>query len=79
MHACMYTYVYCTYLGNFKRDACEYSPGSSPYAINVGSTKAEDGEDKLYYRRHHNGPGTNFGSCVSLYAPGENIRSINNR
>ena len=32
----------------------------------------EDGEDKLYNN-------TNFGSCVALYAPGEDISSIDTR
>jgi len=33
----------------------------------------EDGEDKLYNSFF---VGTNFGSCVALYAPGEDISSI---
>ena len=63
-----------TYVGNYIRDACGYSPGSSPLAINVGATKMQDGEDKLYGSFSI---GTNFGPCVALYAPGESISSIN--
>ena len=51
-------------VGSFQHDACEYSPASSPYVINVGATEMENGEDKVYQ--------SNFGTCVSLYAPGEN-------
>ena len=31
------------FLGNFRRDSCDYSPSSSPDVINVGGTQqAED-------------------------------------
>ena len=63
-----------TYVGNSLRDACRYSPGSSPHAINVGATKMEDGEDKLYNSLFN---GTNFGPCVALYAPVESVSSVN--
>ena len=36
----------------------------------------EDGEDKLYDNFFS---GTNFGPCVALYAPGQDIESINTR
>ena len=57
-----------TYIGNSLRDACKYSPGSSPQVINVGATEMKDGEDQLYETFFY---GTNFGTCVSLYAPGQ--------
>ena len=68
------TGAYGIYIGNSLRDACRYSPGSSPHAINVGATKMEDGEDKLYDTFFS---GTNFGPCVALYAPGESVSSVN--
>ena len=60
-------------VGDFLSDACRFSPGSSPHAINVGAIKTEDGEDKLYDMLFS---GTNFGPCVALYAPGESVSSI---
>ena len=53
-------------IGNTLQNACRYSPGSSPHVINVGATKLENGEDRLYDMFFS---GTNFGPCVSLYAP----------
>ena len=46
------------------------------YVINVGATKTEDGEDRLYAMSFS---GTNFGPCVALYSPGESVSSINRR
>ena len=60
------------HLGNFLDDACKFSSGSSPLVINVGATRHEDGEDKLYETFH---VGTNYGKCVSLYAPGQSVTS----
>lgn len=64
----LYTYIHCitytVYLGNMHHDACNFSPGSSPRVINVGSTKMEHGKDQLSNK-------TNYGACVSLYAPGQ--------
>ena len=51
------------FIGNWFDDACKYYPGNSPHVINVGSTLIENGEDKLYK--------TNYGPCVTLYAPGQ--------
>ena len=52
--------------GNGNRDSCTRSPASSEYAISVGGTREGDG---LYLA----GSGTNFGSCIDIFAPGENI------
>ena len=68
---CIYIYILVSIqpviillcVGNSFRDACRYSPGSSPHVINVGVTKLENGKDKL--------DKSNYGPCVSLYAPGE--------
>lgn len=51
---------------NDRNDACNYSPARSPYAITVGGTAHNRYGDRLYV-------GTNFGSCVDVFAPGENI------
>ena len=46
-------------------DACQLSPGRSENVINVGATDATDTR----------WPYSNYGSCVSMYAPGVDIRS----
>ena len=50
--------------GNFKRDACQYSPGASQSAVTVGGTARND---FLYW---DSTSGTNFGCCVDIFAPG---------
>lgn len=52
--------------GNGMNDACSRSPASTRRAITVGGTRQGDG---LYLL----GPGTNFGACVDIFAPGERI------
>ena len=46
-----------------------YSPGASPDAITVGGTQQND---DLYLQLFD---GTNYGECVDIFAPGQNIRS----
>uniref|UniRef100_A0A8C3WY28 Proprotein convertase subtilisin/kexin type 9 n=1 Tax=Catagonus wagneri TaxID=51154 RepID=A0A8C3WY28_9CETA len=53
--------------GNFRDDACLYSPASSPKVITVGATNAQDQPVSLGVL------GTNFGRCVDLFAPGDDI------
>ena len=47
--------------GNEADDACNYSPSSAAAAITVGSTTSADEASDF----------TNFGSCVDIFAPGE--------
>ena len=56
--------------GNFKKDACEYTPASSKHAITVGGT--QETNDRLYWFENS---GTNFGKCVDIFAPGQRVRS----
>ncbi|XP_069843725.1 proprotein convertase subtilisin/kexin type 9-like [Dipodomys merriami] len=57
--------------GNFQSNACAYSPASSPEVITVG---AVDSQDQPFTQ----GPlGTNYGSCVDIFAPGKSIVSAN--
>ena len=51
--------------GNSRNDACYTSPASAKYAITVGGT---NNYDRLYYR-------TNYGKCVDIFAPGDNVLS----
>ncbi|XP_006879886.1 PREDICTED: proprotein convertase subtilisin/kexin type 9 [Elephantulus edwardii] len=55
--------------GNFRDDACLYSPASAPEVITVGATNAQDQPVTLGTL------GTNFGRCVDLFAPGDDIIS----
>jgi cerevisin len=55
--------------GNSRVDACNTSPGSSePFITVVGSSGRENKPSSF----------TNFGSCVTLFAPGENIVAAGN-
>ncbi|MBM7773225.1 subtilisin family serine protease [Actinokineospora baliensis] len=56
--------------GNNNGDACQTSPARTPSAITVG---ASDNADKRSLWT--NGQGSNYGSCVDLFAPGTNILS----
>jgi len=46
-----------------------FTPGSSPYALTVGGTQQND---NLYLRLFD---GTNYGKCVDIFAPGQDIMS----
>ncbi|XP_042525639.1 proprotein convertase subtilisin/kexin type 9-like [Dipodomys spectabilis] len=55
--------------GNFQSNACSYSPASSPEVITVGAVDSQ-------IQPLIQGPlGTNYGSCVDIFAPGKNIVS----
>uniref|UniRef100_A0A3Q3A3C3 Proprotein convertase subtilisin/kexin type 9 n=1 Tax=Kryptolebias marmoratus TaxID=37003 RepID=A0A3Q3A3C3_KRYMA len=55
--------------GNHRDDACLYSPASEPEVITVGAVNSAD-------RLMSQGAGgTNFGRCVDLFAPGDDIVS----
>ena len=56
--------------GNYKDDACDYSPASSEYTITVGGSRQKG--DGLYW---FDNSGTNFGKCVDIFAPGQWVRS----
>ncbi|XP_054021146.1 proprotein convertase subtilisin/kexin type 9 [Dryobates pubescens] len=53
--------------GNYKDDACLYSPASEPEVITVGATNSEEQPASISTL------GTNFGRCVDLFAPGDDI------
>ncbi|XP_067846168.1 proprotein convertase subtilisin/kexin type 9 [Heptranchias perlo] len=55
--------------GNYKDDACLYSPASEPEVITVGATNYNDQPTTT------GTTGTNFGRCVDLFAPGDDIIS----
>jgi len=51
--------------GNENQDACNTSPGSAPTAISVGATTSTDARASF----------SNWGTCVDVFAPGNNITS----
>ncbi|XP_070566450.1 extracellular serine proteinase-like [Ptychodera flava] len=59
--------------GNYKKDACNFTPASEPEVITVGGTK---NDDTIY---DFQGYGSNFGGCVDIFAPGQQIRSSSNQ
>ena len=52
--------------GNGGNDACNYSPANSKYVLTVAVSSSDD---TPYLTRS----GTNFGRCVDIFAPGENV------
>jgi hypothetical protein len=50
--------------GNFADDACNYSPSRSSYVVSAGAIDTDDSIASF----------SNYGSCVTLYAPGVNIQ-----
>ena len=61
--------VVITAAGNGGVDACLKSPASSPYAITVGATDRQDVITST----------SNYGHCVDLLAPGEDIPTASNQ
>jgi len=57
------TYVLAA--GNDNKNACSYSPASTPNAITVGATERTDARASF----------SNYGSCVDIFAPGVQITS----
>ncbi|KAI8379286.1 serine protease [Radiomyces spectabilis] len=58
--------VFAVAAGNDNRDACNYSPARAELAITVGASTI--GDERAYF--------SNYGSCVDVFAPGLNIKSI---
>jgi len=57
--------------GNENQDACNTSPANVATAITVGATTIDDDKVEVDARASF----SNFGSCVTLFAPGELIKS----
>lgn len=58
--------TYVLSAGNEATDACSHSPTSTPNALAIGATDSNDAFASSF---------SNFGSCVSMLAPGVNITS----
>ncbi|WP_306210103.1 S8 family peptidase [Actinoplanes sp. RD1] len=68
--------TYTISAGNDNSDACNYSPADVPAAITVGASNS------VYERGTNWGSaiyGSNYGTCLDLFAPGQNILSANNK
>jgi len=61
--------TYTVAAGNDNDDACTKSPARLDSAITVGATRQHDERTSL----------SNFGRCVDLFAPGENIKTSGNQ
>lgn len=55
--------------GNYRDDACLYSPASEPEVITVGAVNSAD------QLMSQGAGGTNYGPCVDIFAPGDDIVS----
>ena len=65
--------------GNSDANACLYSPARLPAAITVGATMSNDRRpDVTNWGRTPTGAaqGSNYGACLDLFAPGDNITSV---
>jgi subtilisin family serine protease len=60
--------TYVVSAANTSSDACNYSPASVPEAITVGAIGGLDAMSSY----------SNFGGCVDIFAPGDQIYSANN-
>ncbi|MGC5363159.1 S8 family peptidase [Streptomyces sp. DT24] len=60
--------------GNDNDDSCSYSPSSTPAAITVGATDSRDARASNW----SNGQGSNYGTCLDIFAPGDSIVSTSN-
>ncbi|MFG2839998.1 S8 family peptidase [Streptomyces zaomyceticus] len=60
--------------GNNNADSCSYSPSSTPSAVTVGATNSQDARATGW----SNGQGSNYGTCLDIFAPGDSIVSTSN-
>lgn len=67
--------------GNENQDACNVSPASAPSALTVGATMPSDRRPDYNdwgYAPDGSPQGSNWGTCLDLFAPGHNITSTLN-
>jgi subtilisin family serine protease len=60
--------TYAIAAGNSNADACNYSPASAPSALTAAASTISDARASF----------SNFGSCVDIFGPGQNITSSSN-
>jgi len=59
--------------GNIEADACRVSPANAPHALVVGASALVDRGDGSGLRRDVRATNTAWGSCISVYAPGDSV------
>ncbi|SHG81027.1 S8 family peptidase [Streptoalloteichus hindustanus] len=69
--------TYVASAGNWESNACSYSPAAYPDVITVGASNPAD-ERASGWTGSGAETGSNYGSCVDLFAPGEAIKSAHN-
>ena len=60
--------------GNQRLSSCDYSPSRVSRGITVGATR-ENGDGVYWFSEHDDSPGSNYGPCVDMFAPGQWIHS----
>jgi aqualysin 1 len=60
--------TYAVAAGNSNKNACNYSPSSTPNAVTIGATASNDARASF----------SNYGTCLDLFAPGVDITSTVN-
>ncbi|MEV6445703.1 S8 family serine peptidase [Amycolatopsis sp. NPDC051716] len=70
--------TYVVAAGNDDRDACFASPADVPTAITVGASNPVDERARDWKETGGVTGGSNYGSCVDLFAPGESVKSAHN-
>lgn len=68
-------FTYVVAAGNDNANACDYSPAALPAAITVGASNSI-GERATGWGGTQ--PGSNYGSCLDIFAPGQEIKSAHN-
>ena len=60
--------------GNLETDACHVSPANAPGAITVGASRVHRvGAADAATLADERAPGTAFGSCIDVFAPGDSV------
>lgn len=59
--------------GNIEMNACRIAPANAPGAIVVGASRVRRSRDSVGLLVDDRAPGTAYGSCLDLFAPGDSV------
>ncbi len=59
--------------GNVEMDACRIAPANAPGAIVVGASRVRRARDTVGTLIDDRAPGTAYGECLDLFAPGDSV------